>query len=158
MFSKSTFVDYSLRHENGNYFLRPDRIFAAFHVDPSNLPIMSGEAFKEMKVERHREHQVMEKLKAAEMKHQENAQRIEKEVASIWRLISELRDDDGDVEEDHMNTNSGNDKDSLVDNSHFGDIELSSVNQSSSPRTFGFDEESGIDADLSTGHINTTTI
>jgi hypothetical protein len=90
MFSKSTFVDFSLQHDNGSFFLRPDRIFGAFHVDPRNLPLMSGDSAKEMIVERNREHQVIEKLQAAEMKHHVNTARIEKKVSFIWSLMDDL--------------------------------------------------------------------
>ena len=69
MVSKSTFKDFSLEHNGGNYFLRPDRILEAFHVDQKRLPIVKLNSQSELEFEKNRDRQAIEKLEIMEDKH-----------------------------------------------------------------------------------------
>jgi len=90
MISKSTFKDFSLEHHH-NYFLRPDRIFGAFYIDPNNRPCLDQlESISEMVVEKNREREVYEKLDNAEKAHRSNILRIENQLTSIWNVLDEL--------------------------------------------------------------------
>jgi len=92
MVSKSTFRDFSLEHHGHNYFLRPDRIFGAFYLDPTNRPVLENvELISEMVVEKNRESQVYEKLANAEKAHRSNVRRIENQLNSIWDSFDELQ-------------------------------------------------------------------
>ena len=51
MISKSTFKGFSLEHNNGDYFLRPDRILGAFHVDPRRKPLLNLKVAIELDVD-----------------------------------------------------------------------------------------------------------
>jgi len=55
MVSKQTFEDLSLPHADGNYYLRPDRILAAFLLDPDHPPRGYEEVAGELDSERERD-------------------------------------------------------------------------------------------------------
>jgi hypothetical protein len=87
MISKSTFKEFSLAHPDGNYFLRPDRILGAFHVDSSAPPVLvSIETVSELMVEKHRELRVNESLQLADSKQRSNTIRIDRSIGSIWAV------------------------------------------------------------------------
>jgi hypothetical protein len=87
MISKSTFRELSLPHPDANYFLRPDRILGAFHVDSSAPPVLvSIETVSELMVEKHRELKVNESLQLADFKQRSNTDRIDSAIGSIWAV------------------------------------------------------------------------
>jgi hypothetical protein len=87
MISKSTFKEFSLAHPDGNYFLRPDRILGAFHVDSSAPPVLvSIETVSELMVEKNRELKVNESLHLADSKQRSNTLRIDSAIGSIWAV------------------------------------------------------------------------
>jgi hypothetical protein len=107
MVSKSTFKEFSLEHNNGNYFLRPDRIMGAFHyhsnaeaskrlksksnwISKSKSSTSSSSSFSlklsaEMLVEMKRDKQSVHKLEMAEAKLVSNVTRIDEAVDSVWK-------------------------------------------------------------------------
>jgi hypothetical protein len=85
MISKSTFLELSLAHPDGNYFLRPDRILGAFHVDSTAPPVLvSVDTASELSGERTREATVNRLLQLADSKQKSNTDRIDAAVASLW--------------------------------------------------------------------------
>jgi hypothetical protein len=87
MISKPTFKEFSLAHPDGNYFLRPDRILGAFHVDSSAPPVLvSIETVSELMVEKNRELKVNESLQLADSKQRSNTLRIDSAIGSIWAV------------------------------------------------------------------------
>jgi hypothetical protein len=87
MISKSTFKELSLAQNDGNYFLRPDRILGAFRIDSSALPmVVSIEAVSEMIVEKNRELKVYELLQLADSKQKSNSDRIDRAISLIWAV------------------------------------------------------------------------
>ena len=62
MVSKGTFEDLALPHASGSYFLRPDRILAAFLLDPSRPPVGYQELAGRFKAEKGRDLAVKESL------------------------------------------------------------------------------------------------
>jgi hypothetical protein len=82
-----TFKEFSLAHPDGNYFLRPDRILGAFHVDSSAPPVLvSIETLSELIVEKNRELKVNESLHLADSKQRSNTVRIDRSIGSIWAV------------------------------------------------------------------------
>jgi hypothetical protein len=89
MVAKADFADLSLPHNNGTYFLRPDRIVGAFLVDPQRPPISAGApAVLENLVARARaaDHAVAAQLNACARQRETNADALH---AAAWALRSQ---------------------------------------------------------------------
>jgi hypothetical protein len=89
MVAKADFADLSLPHNNGTYFLRPDRIVGAFMVDPQRPPRSAGApAVLENLVAHARaaDHAVAAQLNACARQGETNADALH---AAAWALRSQ---------------------------------------------------------------------
>jgi hypothetical protein len=76
-----------MAHPDGNYFLRPERILGAFHVDSSAPPVIASmEIASELIVEKNRELRVNELLQLVDSKQRSNTDRIDAAIGSIWAV------------------------------------------------------------------------
>jgi hypothetical protein len=66
MVSKAAFTDLALPHADGNYYLRPDRILAAFLLDPANPPVGVQAVADGLDTEKQHDELVKDVLAAAE--------------------------------------------------------------------------------------------
>jgi hypothetical protein len=80
VFTKSAFQKFSLPHYDGNYFLRPDRILAAFVVDHNNLPKMSNSILRLLDNEIQYDQISVERLNDLEAVNKFNTMRVNKAV------------------------------------------------------------------------------
>mmetsp|Transcript_30134 Transcript_30134/g.38881 ORF Transcript_30134/g.38881 Transcript_30134/m.38881 type:complete len:232 (+) Transcript_30134:149-844(+) len=114
MIPKSIFKDFSLNHNDDNYFLRPDRILGCFYVDNSanyrKRRSSSSDVGKnnkkeknhhnncslsEITVEVNRELHSHEKLNQVEQRNHNNITRIDKVLATIWNNEGEEEEEKG---------------------------------------------------------------
>lgn len=90
MISKSTFEEFSLPHHNGSYFLRPDRILAAFRVDHSIKLTLSTDSIDILTNEKLKEIEMIDILKKSEDSNQFNITRIDITLATLWKSLNEV--------------------------------------------------------------------
>jgi hypothetical protein len=86
MVSKTCFACFSLPHPDGNFFLRPDRILGAFHIDSSTILDLNtlNESLEKLEVEMGEDGEESERLKQNEKKLRQNTRRINKAVEKYW--------------------------------------------------------------------------
>lgn len=113
MFSKTAFKYLSLADGFDNYFLRKDRLLAAFHIDSElELPFTASalsDLVKERKLE---EHNVAMIASAAKTRFESSA-RIVSFTLSIWEKVDNILKEIDKEEESHHDTTDG--EGSIVD-------------------------------------------
>jgi hypothetical protein len=88
MVSKVTFEHFALKHPDGSYFLRPDRILGMFYVDHNNPPTSNtAECEASLVTEKAHDNHSIESLHEAEFKIRENTSRINKGLEIYWESI-----------------------------------------------------------------------
>jgi hypothetical protein len=84
MVSKSTFATFSLATSSQSYFLRPDRILAAYHLDHSKPLQLEGSTIAQLTEEKANEESVKKLLQAEDERTRGNLLRAELALASGW--------------------------------------------------------------------------
>jgi len=92
MFSKSTFGCLSLKHANGNYFLRPDRILGAFKVDHSVKFVLDESNMNRLDNEIKSDHKAVETLTLYETMTRKNISRVDDALNTIRKLTTPIHD------------------------------------------------------------------
>jgi hypothetical protein len=107
MVSKSSFNTFSLVHEDGNYFLRNDRIMACFYFNPKDKLEMNFKIVANLEVERNKELQVLDILEKAYHHQTLNVNRIDATIRYMWRSLTEVKftEDSSSYRESHAHSN-----------------------------------------------------
>jgi len=138
MISKSTFKDFSLEHHH-NYFLRPDRIFGAFYIDPTNRPIIEDiEMVSEMVVEKDRENLVGDKFRLVEKNYIKNIERIDEQIRLLWDPIEKLKVIESISPKTSSHTNNNNNRSSQILNTEKVGFNFSSYSKKASRSSLFF--------------------
>lgn len=121
MVTKSNFGTFSLADSSGNYFLRPDRIMAAFYVNPSKLPKADEKELLKLKNELNGDLLSIRQLKETENKLNFNFTRISSKIALLTESSKTEEDVEGGVKAEEGESRY-----------HHSEIELSSSQASTS--------------------------
>lgn len=86
MVTKTSFGCFSLKHPDGNFFLRPDRILGCFHVkhDMRIPDFYNPESWQQLSEELQKDEASVKKLKENELKIQTNHHKVNVAVEKYW--------------------------------------------------------------------------